>query len=292
MQRVNLGSVNCSRIVQGFWRLTEWKLDAPALAGLMNECAEMGVTTFDTAEVYGGTEAERQMGAAFAHDPALKKKVQVVTKTGIKRGRQGGYYDTTYHSILAACEASLARLGVEVIDVYLIHREDPLMDPWEAAGALAELRRRGLVREVGVSNFDPFKFSALNTALGGRLVTNQIEWSPLCFEHFDSGMTDLLMERRVRPMVWSPLAGGRLFTGTGTDVQKARGVLEALAADYGHSVSTLVYAWILQHPMGALPISGSQNPARLAEAVGALEVALKREDWYRIYTASGQQVLR
>lgn len=292
MEKVNLGSVSCSRVVQGYWRLTSWELTAKELAAQMKACVEMGVTTFDTAEVYGGTECESQMGAAFAQEPSLKGQVQVVTKTGIKRGAHGGYYDTSYDSIMAACKGSLARLGLDVIDVYLIHREDPMMDPWETAAALAELKQQGLVREVGVSNFDPFKFNALNTAAGGALATNQIEWNPLCFEHFKSGMIDRLMEKKVRPMVWSPLAGGRLFTGEEEQARKARAVLEELAAAYGQSVSTLVYAWILQHPAGALPLCGSQNPSRLAEAVQALEVRLSREDWYRIYTASGQMQLR
>lgn len=292
MERQMLGKVACSRIVQGFWRLTDWGMTTEELVELMNACVDMGVTTFDTAEVYGGTQCESQMGKAFANDPSLKKQVQIVTKTGIRRGASGGYYDTRYASVLNACKESLGRLGVDVIDVYLIHREDPMLDPWETGAALLELKKQGLVREVGVSNFDPFKFDALNTAVGGTLVTNQIEWNPMCFEHFQSGMIDRLMEKKVRPMVWSPLAGGQVFTGAAQPAQKARELLQTLSTEYGQSISTLVYAWILQHPAGALPISGSRTPARLGEAVKALEVELSHEDWYRIYTASGQMRLR
>ena len=177
-------------------------------------------------------------------------------------------------------------------DLYLIHREDPCFNPWETARALKDLKKEGLVKEVGVSNFDPFKFDALNKAMEGGLVTNQIEWNPVCFEHFNSGMMDYLTARRIHPMIWSPLAGGRLFRTGDEHCEKAMEKIREIAKRHGEEPETIVYAWLMYHPAGAMPISGSNKLARLDLAVRALEVKLEHYEWYEIYAASGQQVLR
>ncbi len=202
------------------------------------------------------------------------------------------YYNTSYDYLVSACHAALERLNCEYIDLFLIHREDPMLDPYEAGRALLDLKKEGLIREAGVSNFDPFKMEGLNRAMDGTLRTNQIELHPFCFEHFNSGMTDYLTANRIRPMIWSPLAGGKLFTSEEAAYIKARAVLEELAAKYGVSPATIVYAWLMQHPMGALPIVGGQSLARLDEAIAALDLRLERPDWYRVYAASGQQKIR
>ena len=176
-------------------------------------------------------------------------------------------------------------------DLYLIHREDPCFNPWETARALKDLKKEGLVKEVGVSNFDPFKFDALNKAMKGGLVTNQIEWNPVCFEHFNSGMMDYLTARRIHPMLWSPLAGGRLFRTGDEHCEKAMEKIKEIAGRHGEEPETIVYAWLMYHPAGAMPISGSNKLARLDLAVRALEVKLEHYEWYEIYAASGQQVL-
>lgn len=292
MERVKLGGIELSRLVQGFWRLTGWNMSTEELAAFMSKCVELGVTTFDTAEIYGNTECETQMGRALAKTPGLRGKVEIVSKTGITREGDFGYYDTSYKRVMESCMASIERLQCGHIDLYLIHREDPCIDPWETAKALKELKAKGLVREVGVSNFDPFKLDALNTAMDGQLVTNQIELNPLCFEHFESGMMDNLTRLRMRPMYWSPLAGGELFTGEGERSRKARALLEKLADKYGVPTATMAYAWLLYHPAGGLAISGSRDISRLEQAIMAFDVELEHGDWYRIYTASGQMKLR
>lgn len=294
MERIKLSEkLEFSRIVQGFWRLTDWKMSTPELLALMNGCVERGVTTLDTAEIYGGGECERQLGLAFKKEPSLRGKIELVSKTGIYNQDGFGYYNTSYERVMQSCKESLARLQCEYLDLYLIHREDPCFDPWETARALKDLKKQGLIREAGVSNFDPFKFDALNTAMDGSLVTNQIEWNPLCFEHFESGMMDVLAKLKCRPMIWSPLAGGAVFASDSEEAQKLRSVLEPMAKKYGVSQATIVYAWLMYHPVKALPISGSKNLARLDEAIAALDaVQLEHCEWYKIYTASGQKILR
>lgn len=297
MEYINLTEgLRFSRIVQGFWRLTDWNMTTDELIAFMEGCLERGVTTFDTAEVYGDTECERQMGLAFAKRPDLRKKIQLVSKTGIYKteinGETFGYYDTTYDRLMRSCKEALSRLQCGHLDLYLIHREDPCFDCHETARALKDMKKQGFIREAGVSNFDPFKFEALNEAMDGALATNQIEWNPGCFEHFDSGMMDLLVRKRIHPMVWSPLAGGRLFTSGEPVYKKALAKIEEIAERHQTAPETIVYAWILYHPAGALPLSGSNKLERLDKAAAALDVKLAHHEWYEIYTASGQQVLR
>lgn len=203
-----------------------------------------------------------------------------------------GYYDTSYHRIIQSCKAALSRLQCDMLDVYLIHREDPCFDPYETAAALQDLKKMGLIKEAGVSNFDPYKFAALNKAMDGELITNQIEWNPVCFEHFNSGMMDYLTSERIHPMIWSPLAGGRLFTSEEAVYKNARKKIKVIAERHNVEPDTIVYAWLMYHPVKAVPLSGSNKLSRLDNAIKALDVNLKRSEWYEIYTASGQQVLR
>ncbi len=297
MRMVELSKeLSLSAVVQGFWRLADWRWTTKELAEFMNACIERGVTSFDTAEIYAATLCETLMGEAFEADPSIRGRIQLVSKTGIFQEKTGGktfgYYNTTYDRVVRSCKESLQRLKTDHLDLYLIHREDPCFDPWETARALKDLKKEGLVREIGVSNFDPFKFDALNKAVGGELVTNQIEWNPVCFEHFNSGMMDYLTVNRIHPMIWSPLAGGRLFKGGDEHCEKAMGKIKEIADRHGEKAETIIYAWLMYHPAGAVPISGSNKLERLDLAVKAADVKLEHHEWYEIYTASGQQVLR
>ncbi len=297
MQRVKLSEkLELSRIIQGFWRLDSWDFSCEDLVEFMHGCIDRGVTTFDTAEIYGDTLCESLMGKAFAKDPKIRNQIELVSKMGIYKektnGKDFGYYDTSYHRIIRSCHEALERLHTDHIDLYLIHREDPLLDPWECAKALKQLKAEGLVKEVGVSNFDPYKFEALNQAMDGTLVTNQIEWNPVCFEHFNSGMVDYLTYHKIHPMIWSPLAGGSLFTSNESQFVKTRKKIEEIAKRHQVEPSVIVYAWIMYHPMGAMPLIGSQKLSRLDFAIQALDVKLERYEWYEIYSASGQQEIR
>lgn len=290
-------NVTFSRIVQGLWRLTNWNWSPQELAAFMNACVERGVTTFDTAEIYGDYQCEVQIGQALSYDKSLRSKIQIVTKTGInKPSAQNeyikGHYDTRYDKIIASCKASIEKMNCGYIDTYLIHREDKLIDHKEVARAFTDLIDQGLIRSAGVSNFDPHKFSALNHFMSNGLVTNQIECNPTIFEHFDSGMMDYLQEVEVPPMIWSPLAGGQLFTSNDEMYVKVREVLTKLAVKYNVEMDTIAYAWLLNHPVKMIPISGSSQLSRLDNAIKALDIHLTNEEWYDIYRASGLRQLR
>ena len=242
---------------------------------------EAGYRYFDTASLY---ETERVLGQAVRESGIAREEFFIVSKLWIdERG---------YREAKEAFARTLERLQMDYLDLYLIHREDPCMDPYEAARALKDMKKQGLIREAGVSNFDPFKFDALQHAMEKTLVTNQIEWNPVCFEHFESGMMDLLAKERIHPMIWSPLAGGRLFTSEEAVYRNAREKIEEIAQRHQTEPAVIVYAWLMYHPVGALPISGSNRLDRLDLAIRALDVKLEHFEWYEIYTASGQKKLR
>lgn len=297
MNRIKLSdNLSLSQIVRGFWRLDKWDMTTDELVKNMNECIDREVTSFDTAEIYGGTLCETFMGEAFSRGVSIRGKIELISKTGIFlqqiNGSKFGYYNTSYDRIKQSCKESLQRLHTDYLDLYLIHREDPLLDPWEAGRALLDLKKEGLIKEFGVSNFDPFKFDAMNKAVGGQLVTNQIEWNPVCFEHFNSGMMDYLTVNKIHPMIWSPLAGGRLFKGEDEACEKAAEKINEIAERHNCEPASIVYAWIMYHPAGAMPLFGSRKIERLETAIKAFDIKLERYEWYEIYAASGQKQIR
>jgi predicted oxidoreductase len=298
METIKLNNeVSLSRIVQGFWRLHTWDMSPQELLDFMRKCVELGVTSFDTAEIYGNYTSEKLLGDALLLDPSFRDKIQIITKTGINKLNPDKpyrikHYETTYDKIKESCYASLKKLNTDYIDVYLIHREDPLFDPVGATRAFDELIKEGCIKAYGVCNYDPFKFDAFYTQSNQQLVTNQIEVSALQFEHFNSGMMDLLQKYQVHPMFWSPLNGGNIFTSSDENVVNLRNILERIALKNNTSSDTIAYAWLLKHPVKGMIISGTQKISRLQNAINALQINLDHEEWYEIYCASGEQILR
>lgn len=248
----------------------------------------------DQADIYGGYEAEEILGACFAQAPALRDRVEIVTKCDIIApvGRHSHarikYYDTSRAHIEASVEHSLRLMRIDHIDLLLIHRPDPLMDHLETAAALDDLVLSGKVRAVGVSNFRPYDFDLLQSAMQAPLVTNQIEVSVLAHDAFTNGDIAHLQRLGVRPMAWSPLAGGALFAGGHSALC---GVLGRIAEDAGTDISAVAVAWLLAHPSGILPVMGTNNLARIATLADAYKVPMDRQTWFEIYTAAlGREV--
>jgi predicted oxidoreductase len=279
-----------SPIVAGTWRLNEWKLDTPGLARWIGQVLDLGITGFDHADVYGGYSVEAAFGEALAASPGLRDRMQLVTKCGIKLVSPARpqhaikHYDTSRAHITASVENSLRALRTDRIDLLLIHRPDPLMDAEDVARTFSELRAAGKVLHFGVSNHPPAQFALLHRRL--PLLTNQIEFSPLHMAALNDGTLDQAQDLGLQPMVWSPLAGGRVLKGQDEQAQRVRGVLEALARERGVSVATIAYAWIRRHPSRPIPITGSGRIEALRDAVAALDVQLTAEDWTRVWQAS------
>jgi predicted oxidoreductase len=283
-------SIALSPIVAGLWRMHEWRLDVPARVRWIEQALELGITSFDHADIYGGYGVEALFGEALAAAPGLRSRMQIVSKCGIKLvaparpGHAIKSYDSSRAHVLASVDASLQALRTDRIDLLLMHRPDLLMDPDELAATFEELQGAGKVLAVGVSNHNPQQLAMLHRR--HPLLTNQIELSPLQLQALSDGTLDQCTDLGLRPMIWSPLGGGRLFTGADAQAQRVRGVLEDLGRRHGVSAATMAYAWILRHPAKPLPITGSGRIEALREAVAALDVALSAEDWYRVWQAS------
>ena len=278
-----------SRIVAGAWRMGDWNFSVAERVRWIEGCVDLGLTTFDHADIYGGYAVEGLFGEALAAAPQLRERIQIVTKCGIRMmsgarpEHRLGHYDSSAEHVERSVDNSLARLRTDHLDVLLIHRPDALMDAEALAACFERLRAAGKVRHFGVSNFTPSQFALLHRRV--PLVTNQIEVSPLRIAPFHDGTLDQAQDLGVAPMVWSALAGGRLFTGNDDDARRVRGVLERIAGERGIGVTTLVYAWLLRHPARLIPLTGSRRLDAMREAVAALDVAIDAQTWYEIWVA-------
>jgi predicted oxidoreductase len=259
----------------------------------MSACLNQGITTMDQADIYGGYAAEQVLGDAL-RGTALRNQIEIVTKCDIVApvGRYAEapvkYYDTSRAHIMASVEHSLTLMGIDHIDLLLIHRPDPLMDHIETGAALDEVVASGKVRAVGVSNFKPHDWDLLQSAMTQKLVTNQIEISVL--EHSALTNGDIAFHQRIATplMAWSPLAGGALFADDHKAVHTA---LQQIADAQSVDVSAVAVAWLLAHPAQILPVMGTNSIERIKALSQATDVTLSRAAWYEIYTAAlGREV--
>jgi predicted oxidoreductase len=219
--------------------------------------------------------------------------MQIVTKCGIMLASPNRpqhslkHYDTSRANIVASVDESLRFLRTDYVNLLLIHRPDLLMDPDEVAEAFTELRQAGKVLHFGVSNFTPSQFDLLASRLDLPLVTNQIEVSVLYLDLMHNGTVDQCLQRGIAPMVWSPLAGGRIFTGDGEQAARVRQALQAVGEELGGaSLDQVALAWILTHPARFVPILGTSKIERLRSAARAENLRLTREQWFSIWSAS------
>ena len=284
-----------SPIVAGAWRMADWQWSAQERLRWIEQCVELGVSSFDHADIYGGYQVEALFGEALALAPALRSRLQLVSKCGIKLlsdarpAHRIKHYDSSAAHIVASAEASLRALRTERLDLLLIHRPDALMDADEVAGAFEALRAAGKVAHFGVSNFTPAQFELL--ASRTLLVTNQIELHPLQRTPLTDGTLDQLQRLRVRPMIWSPLAGGALLSGGGETERRVQAALARVGERHGASAATIAFAWLLRLPSRPLPVAGSRRIDALREAVQALQVRLDAQDWTEIWqAATGHEV--
>ncbi len=294
MERIQLDEeLSFSRIVQGFWRLADWNKTNKELLYFIEQCMDMGITTFDHADLYGGYTCEELFGKALVLKPELRKNMQIVTKCGIKYVCEKHpeykikHYDTSKKHIIHSVESSLRNFNTDYLDVLLIHRPDPFMDPVEVAEAFHQLNKDGKVSNFGVSNFSPSQFNMLSSYLDFPLVTNQVEISPICLNAFEDGTMEHCLEKRISPMAWSPLGGGSIFSSEEEKAVRLRKTFKSIGEELGiHSIDKLIYAWLLIHPAKIIPIVGSGNIDRVKAAVKALEVDLTRQQWFEVLQSS------
>lgn len=272
-------------MITGVWRWSN--LMHQQIYTLIEKSVDVGITTFDHADIYGDYSCEEQFGVVLKGNSSLRKKIQLITKCGIKllsRKRpqhRVKHYNTSRDHIVNSVEQSLKNLNTDYLDLLLLHRPDPLMHPEEVAEAFDLLKQNGKVLHFGVSNFIPAQFEMLQSYVHDPLVTNQVELSLFQHQALFDGTIDVLMKHRVLPMAWSPLGGGKFFSSSGGD-DAVNMPLEKMASQYKCSVSQLLLAWLLRHPSGILPILGTTNPDRIQEGAGAINVHVDRQDWFEM----------
>jgi predicted oxidoreductase len=296
VKRVQLSDdLSISRLVYGMWRIGDDDDRRPShVQAKLESCLSQGLTTIDQADIYGAYGAEEILGNCLKAAPHLKDKVEIISKCGIiapigpYSDRSVKHYDTSAAHITASVERSLRCMGIEALDVLLIHRPDPFMDPQETGAALDGLVQSGKVKAIGVSNFQPHDWELLASAMHAPLVTNQIEISLLENRAVRDGQIAFLQARGIPPMAWSPLGGGALFTHYNTALLEK---LSVIAKQESSDLASVAIAWLLAHPAGIVPVMGTNRLSRIDKISAALKIAMPRELWFELYElANGNPV--
>ena len=290
MERIELAQgLSFSRLVYGMWRLADDSdTSVKHVDAKINAALDQGITTFDQADIYGGYAAEAVMGAAMKANPSLRQRIEIVSKCDIviDAGRHSGarvkHYNTTAAHINASVDASLSEMGIDDIDVLLVHRPDPLMDHYETGAALDALVDAGKSRAVGVSNFRPWDWSLLQSAMRHPLVTNQIELSLKHISPFTNGDLAFHQQHGHVVMAWSPLGGGDLMTGSNELTHR----LDIIAKRCGVDRAAVATAFLLAHPAKITPVLGTNNLERISAISAAETVEIDRQDWFSLYEAA------
>ncbi|HOO26703.1 MAG TPA: aldo/keto reductase [Clostridiales bacterium] len=303
MKKIKIGGLfEASEIALGSWRIAG--LEAKEAENLLATALEAGIDLFDNADIYGGGVAEEVFGAAVKA-LGVRDDILIQTKCGIRNG----YYDFSKEHILNAVDGSLRRLGVEKIDILLLHRPDTLMEPEEVAEAFDLLHRSGKVDYFGVSNQNPRQMELLQSFIGHKLVTNQLQLSLTNSSMIDTGF-NVNMEinpaldrdggvleycrlKGITIQAWSPLQYG-VFEGTFIDNEELFASFNEKLKEYadkkGVQKTAIAFAWILRHPAKIQAIAGTTNPGRLKELCKGADVELTREEWYELYRAAGNNL--
>ena len=290
MERIELAEgLAFSRLVYGMWRLADdGDTSVKHVDAKINAALDQGITTFDQADIYGGYTAEAVMGTALKANRSLRQHMEIVSKCDIviDAGRHSGarvkHYDTTAEHINASVDASLSEMGIDEIDVLLVHRPDPLMDHHVTGAALDALVDAGKVRAVGASNFRPWDWNLLQSAMRHPLVTNQIELSLKHIAPFTNGDLAFHQQHGHVVMAWSPLGGGDLMTASNELTHR----LDSIATRCGVDRAAVATAFLLAHPAKITPVLGTNNLDRISHISAAEMVELDRQDWFYLYEAS------
>lgn len=282
-----------SRVVYGTWRILDDGSSIQDINRRLHRCVELGMTTVDTAEIYGDYEVETALGKAFALSPGLRDQLEIVTKAGIyvpnkyHPERQTAFYNATGARLVKSVEKSLRFLGTDHVELFLVHRPDWLTSADDTAAGLNQLLRDGKIRSAGVSNYNVHQFDLLNSRMEQPLVTNQVEFHLLRMNPIYDGTFDQCQQHRILPMAWSPLASGRLFDSTNEAAMRIAVTAASMAEKYNDAtVEQLAYAWIMAHPSQAFPVIGTNKSERIKSAAESANIKLDREDWYALWVAA------
>jgi predicted oxidoreductase len=304
VETVNIGSseVKSSRLVYGCMRVTG---DGSPTALEKGKAAilrafENGFTHFDHADIYGGGRCEVLFSEVLRDVPGMRDDITITSKCGIRGTGDPGpddpaRYDFRKEYILKSVDGSLGRLGIDSLDILLLHRPDYLFSPDEVASAFEDLSTAGKVRHFGVSNFHPSQVSMLQKYCDMPLLMNQVEINIHNIDALLDGTLDQCLELGISPQAWCPL-GGVVYPAWGNtfdqdDAKRITGEFERQSRKYEAEPWIIMLAWLLLHPATILPIIGTTTPSRVEESLKALGIPYTREDWYRLLEArNGRRV--
>lgn len=295
-----------SEIVIGMMRIAE--MSTKEVAALIDAGLECGINFLDTADIYARGKSEEILGKVFAENPALREKVILQSKCGIRIDEDFTWFDFSKKYILAAVEGSLKRLQTDYLDCLLLHRPDALMEPEEIAEAFAELYKAGKVKNFGVSNFNPMMMAMLNEFVEFPLVTNQVQLSvahtPMLDAGFqvnmhwdgaamrDGGILEYCHLNNIVIQTWSSLQYGYfegVFLGS-EKYPKLNAVLNRIAKEKGVTPAAVALAWILKYPAKMQAVIGTTKPARVKESAAASDIEITKKEWYEIYLSAGNKL--
>jgi predicted oxidoreductase len=279
-----------SPAVYGFYRWNEGDLSQYKMESIIDLCLQLGINTFDHADIYGGYQCEEMFGEIIKSKRIKREDIVLFTKCGINlphRSRpdiRTKYYDTSKEHILKSIENSLRNLRTDYIDIFLLNQLDPLSDLEETAITLQKLRESGKVKNIGVVNFSVFQHQLLSSFLRIPIVTNHIELNLLNTSAFDNGQIDYIKQKYMRPLATAPLAEGQIANSLEKKPLLIRRKLEELSSKYNAQIESIAVAWIVK--LGALPLIGTTDEQRIKNIASAFDIDLDRQDWYELYEAS------
>jgi predicted oxidoreductase len=280
-----------SPAVYGFWRWEDIGQDSyAAMEKIIDLCLDLGINTFDHADIYGGYEAESLFGKIIRQRSFKREDIVLFSKCGRLIPHAGRpdvripHYDTSAAHIQQSVENSLRHLHTDYLDLLLIDQIDPLSNLEETALTLEKLRASGKIRNIGVANFSVFQHQLLASYLKVPIVTNYIELNLLNTSALDNGQLDYMKQKFMRPLVSAPLAGGRIENGSDPQAVKMRSKLEEIGKKYDANVESLAVAWL--NRLGAIPLIGTFSEHRIRNIVNSFAIKLDQQDWYDLYNSS------
>ncbi|MEO5996883.1 MAG: aldo/keto reductase [Chitinophagaceae bacterium] len=280
-----------SPAIYGFYR---WNVDVSntgeKMEKMINLCLELGINTFDHADIYGSYQCEELFGKVMDRKSFKREDIVIFTKCGLRVPDASHpeikvkHYNTSGEHILHSVENSLKRLKVDYIDIFLLDHLDYISNLDETAYTLRQLKESGKIKNIGVANFSVFQHQLLAAYLNTPIVTNHIELNLLNTAAIDNGQMDYIKQRYMRPLASSPLADGRIAFGQDELAVKVRYTLTKLAAKYEADIESIAVAWLIK--LGALPLIGTLNEQRVRNIVSAFNIDLDHQDWYELYNIS------
>ena len=282
-------TIKLSSIAAGVmnWGVWDKNLSTQEMTTLIHSFLAQNITSFDHADIYGGYTTEASFGKAFKNSGFDRNSIQLISKCGIKypsESRNYGlkHYDYSAEYIIWSAENSLKNLKTDYLDVFLVHRPSPLLEPQEVAKAIDQLKSQGKILSFGVSNFTNSQIELLQKAV--NVEYNQIQFSATDFDAMVDGSLDFMQNNNIKPMAWNPL--GSMFKEDSEKTRRLKKLLTELVAKYDVSSDLILLSWILQHPSTIIPVVGTTNLTRIPQLNKALSLKLDLEDWFAIWTES------